>query len=153
MSGRWLLALGLVCLTSIASSQEVHEIRFEPGAKSAVVSGSVVRGTRDVYAFTARQGQTTEVSVTALESNAAISVWRPGAQLGATANADVRGAALPGASDRADATRWRGRLPESGRYLIVVGPTRGNASYELRLSIGAPSASRPATSASGLPPK
>lgn len=153
MKGRGLLALGLVCLAPAVAAQEVREIRFEPGARSAVVSGAVVRGTRDLYAFTARQGQTAEVSVKAVESNAAISVWRPGAEVGPAPDADIRGTALPGAGDRNDATRWRGRLPESGRYLIVVGPTRGNATYELRLSIGAPSEARPRTPAAELPPK
>jgi hypothetical protein len=135
MIGRWIRALGLLCLAPLAAAQDVHEIRFDPDAHSTVVAGAVVRGSRDVYAFTARRGQTTEISVKAVESNAAISVWRPGARLGSTPDGDIQGTALPGASDRADATRWRGRLPQSGRYLIVVGPTRGNATYELRLSV------------------
>lgn len=153
MIRHWFRTLVLVCLAPIAAAQDVQEIRFDPGARSAVVTGAVVRGSRDVYAFTARKGQTTEISVKAVESNAVISVWRPGARLGTTAVDDIQGTSLPGASDRADATRWRGRLPESGRYLIVVGPTRGNATYELRLSIGLPSAAPAPAPAAELPPK
>ena len=156
MTRRWFAALGLLGLAALAAAQnapDAREIRFEPGARSTVVSGAVVRGDRDVYAFSARKGQTTEVSVKSVESNAVISVWRPGAQIGASPGNDIQGTALPGAGERADATRWRGRLPETGRYLIVVGPTRGNASYELRLSIGAPSTVRPAAPKAELPPK
>lgn len=153
MIKRWLWALGLLCLAPIASAQDAQEIRFAPGTHSAVVAGAVVRGSRDVYAFVARKGQAAEITVTAVESNAVMSVWRPGARVVAEPDMHIEGSALPGASERSDATRWRGVLPASGRYLIVVGPSRGNATYELRLSIGAPAAARPAASNAELPPK
>ena len=145
------LALG--ALGAGAQAQDVREIRFAPGASSGTVSGAVVRGTRDVYAFTARKGQTAELRLVSLESNAAFSIWRPGAQLGADAGSDIVGKSLPGAGEGQDAVQWRGRLPDSGRYFVIVGPTRGNATSELRLSIGArPALPRPAAAAS-LPPK
>jgi len=129
-------AAGLVLALSAASAgaEQAHEIRFAPGSNSATVSGAVVRGTRDVYAFSARKGQMANIEVSAVESNAAMSVWRPGARLGSPEE-DIQGKTLPGAGEGQDAQRWSGALPETGRYLIVVGPTRGNATYKLRLRI------------------
>jgi hypothetical protein len=129
-------AAGLALALSAASAwaQEAHEIRFAPGSNSATVSGAVVRGTRDVYAFSARKGQAAKIEVSAVESNAAMTVWRPGARLGPPEE-DIQGKTLPGAGEGQDAQRWSGALPETGRYLIVVGPTRGNATYKLRLRI------------------
>lgn len=129
-------AAGLALALSAASAgaHETHEIRFAPGSNSATVSGAVVRGTRDIYSFSARKGQTANIEVSAVESNAAMSVWRPGTHVGAPED-DIQGKALPGAGEAQDAQRWSGALPETGRYLIVVGPTRGNATYKLRLRI------------------
>lgn len=42
---------------------------------------------------------------------------------------------LPGAGDGDDAMKWTGRLPADNEYVIVVGGTRGNASYTLTISI------------------
>jgi len=144
--------LSLALLASTVMAQEAREIRFAPGHNSAMVSGAVVRGARDVYSFSARRGQMAKITVSAVESNAAITVWRPGARLGASIDDDIEGTTLPGAGEGQDARRWTGSLPQTGRYVIVVGPTRGNATYQLRLGIGARS-SRRAASASSPPPK
>jgi hypothetical protein len=100
-------------------------IRFAPGASSAEVSGTVLRGEVARYTLNARQGQTMHLGITALEDNAVFQLYPPGS--GA--------AALPGAAEGEDATRWSGRLPRSGDYRIVVGATRGNASYRLSIRI------------------
>ena len=142
----------LAVLAATAAAKDVREIRFAPGGSCATVSGAVVRGTRDMYSFSARKGQRAEIVVSAVESNAAITVWRPGARLGSTDEDDIQGDTLPGAGEGQDATHWRGPLPDTGRYLIVVGPTRGNATYELRLGIGT-QASKPPASAASLPPR
>jgi hypothetical protein len=42
---------------------------------------------------------------------------------------------LSGAGEEDDAMNWSGELPEDAEYVIVVGGTRGNASYKLTLSI------------------
>jgi hypothetical protein len=39
------------------------------------------------------------------------------------------------AGETDDATVWQGTLPVSGKYLIVVGGTRGNAAYKLKITI------------------
>ena len=36
-----------------------------------------------------------------------------------------------------DAVQWTGDLTQSGDYRIIVGGTRGNASYKLLIGIGA----------------
>jgi hypothetical protein len=43
--------------------------------------------------------------------------------------------ALSGAGDGDDAKDWSGELPSNAEYVIVVGGTRGNASYTLKVSI------------------
>jgi hypothetical protein len=144
-------AFSLAVLAATAVAQEAREIRFAPRSNSSTVSGSVVRGTRDIYSFSARKGQTARIDVSAVESNAAITVWRPGARPGPTDD-DIEGTTLPGAGEGQDAQRWFGLLPETGRYIIVVGPTRGNATYQLRLGIVAQSSKQPA-STSSHPPK
>jgi hypothetical protein len=63
------------------------------------------------------------VSVTALEDNAVFYIVGP------------NGSALDGADDESDITNWSGELPDSGDYSIYVSPTRGNASYTLKVSI------------------
>lgn len=100
-------------------------IRFAPGASSGTVSGAVVRGERDVYTLAARKGQHMEVRVTSPEDNAVFQILAPGK--------DQK--ALQGAGDGDDARTWNGPLPSSGTYRIVVGGTRGNATYKMTVTI------------------
>jgi hypothetical protein len=115
----------LVCLAAApAWTKEFKKtVRFERGSTSATLSGSVVRGDRDVYELGASAGQVMEVGVTALEDNAAFVIKAPG------------GRSLPGAAETDGAAIWRGELPASGTYRIEVGGTRGNAEYTLRVVI------------------
>jgi hypothetical protein len=114
----------------------VTPIRFAPGTSSAEVSGGVERGGRAIYALGARAGQTMRLRVTAVEHNVAVQVWLPGATLPVDdPMGEITGETLPGAGEGQDATAWSGRLPRSGTYLVVVGPTRGGATYRLHVSI------------------
>jgi hypothetical protein len=45
----------------------------------------------------------------------------------------ITGEPLPGAEG--DTKQWTGPLPATGSYLIKVGSTRGNATYELSVSL------------------
>lgn len=113
-----------------------RRIHFRAGSHSATVSGAVIRGERDLYTLRAKAGQTMTVRVTATERNAVVQIYRPGA----SARRDrrgwtVRGRALRGAGAMNDARRWSGRLPATGAYLFVVGPTRGNATYRLTVTV------------------
>lgn len=100
-------------------------IRFAPGTSSGVVAGGVIRGERDIYTLKARAGQQMEVRITSVEDNAVFQIVQPGAGQNA----------LPGAGDGEDAKTWKGRLPATGEYRIVVGGTRGNCSYKLTVTI------------------
>ena len=48
---------------------------------------------------------------------------------------EFHGKSLHVAGDGNDATRWSGRLPRTGTYLIAVGSTRGNARYSMDIRI------------------
>lgn len=110
-----------------------QELRFAPGTSSATVAGAIVRGDRACYAFTARAGQRVEAQVTSVEDNAVFQLYAPGWRIARDGGAD--GGTLPGAGEGQDATRFTGPLPANGRYLVVLGGTRGNAEFTFRLSI------------------
>jgi hypothetical protein len=132
----FLVLFALSFCSNVAPAAEIRPIRFASGASSAVVSDAVVRGTRHVFSLDVRKGQSGTIAVTSTEQNAAISVWRPGAKVTFADSVDVEGKLLPGAEEEADAVEWRGVFPESGVYIIVVGPTRGNATYKLSVRVG-----------------
>lgn len=121
-----LLAVAFICVcTSSVSAQGVtKKVRFARGTSSTTIRGAVIRGDRDRYLVGARAGQTMTVKVTSLEKNAVFQIYFSGEQ-----------ESLPGAGETDDATRWSGRLPANNEYVIVVGGTRGNASYTLTISI------------------
>ena len=131
------IALLAMMQPALAADPRPQPIRFAAGASSATVEGAVVRGDRDLYTIGATAGQTMTISITALESNAAFQLYAPGARVRKDSDGilAVQGQALPGAGEADDATRWTGRLPASGDFLVVVGGTRGNASYRLTVSI------------------
>lgn len=116
-----------------ARAQDVPKaIRFAPGSTGAVVEGSVIRGERHAYTLRAGKGQWLEISISALEKNAVFDVFLPGATR--SADGSVVGTPLAGATEM---ERFSGQLPAAGPYLIVVGGTRGNASYRLNVSVTA----------------
>ncbi|HEY8228264.1 MAG TPA: hypothetical protein VIG25_23565 [Pyrinomonadaceae bacterium] len=102
---------------------KTQRVKFARGRTTAVLHGSVVRGTQDRYILGARAGQTMIVHITSREKNAVFAILGPDAT------------ALAGAEEGTDATDWTGTLPASGDYSIWVGPTRGNATYTLEVTI------------------
>lgn len=98
-------------------------ISFKSGESAATVSDSVVRGERSIYIVGAKSGQTMSVEITSLEDNAVFQIKTPGGKF------------LADAGDGDDATNWDGQLPANGDYKIIVGGTRGNASFKLTVSI------------------
>jgi hypothetical protein len=131
-----LLMVGAL-LAGVAEAGVSKEISFARGSNSTLIAGSVVRGESDQYFLTAKAGQKMEVSLSAAEQNAAFTIYQPGYKAGKDADGilEVKGAALPGAGAGEDATTWKGVLPGSGKYLILVGGTRGNAAYKLKITI------------------
>ncbi len=110
----------------------VEPIRFARGASEAVVTGAVIRGERLLYSIDLRAGQRLTLGITAAESNAVFQLYAPGARPERRDyGVEVVGKALPGAAEGDDATLWTGILPRTGSYLVVVGPTRGNATFSL----------------------
>jgi hypothetical protein len=115
----------LLAVTLGAAAQDTpRRIRFARGSSSAAVEGAVLRGERAVYLVGARAGQQMRVRVASPEENAVFQLHAPG-----------RGGTLRGAGETDDATAWSGALPRTGDYRIVVGGTRGNASYTLHVAI------------------
>jgi hypothetical protein len=93
-------------------------VAFAPGATSSVLKGGVVRGERMTYLLGAQKGQTMTLGITSAESNAVFDVVGPGGKL-----------------IKSGATGWSGPLPADGDYAIIVGGTRGNATYELTTQV------------------
>ena len=101
------------------------DIQVAPGAPGALITGAVLRGERDAYRLAAKAGQTLSVEIVSVEENAVFQIYLPGKGRGT----------LPGAGTLDDAVTWRGQLPKDGTYTIVVGGTRGNAEYTLRVDV------------------
>ena len=115
----------LALLLSSAFADGVKKkVRFAPGTSSATIRGAVVRGDRDRYYVSAKKGQTMSVKITSREKNAVFQIYSSGEQ-----------ESLPGAGETDDATNWSRRLTDDNEYVIVVGGTRGNASYTITISI------------------
>ena len=105
-------------LTEGANRVKTAAVYFDAGKSSTTVTGSVVRGDRDLYTLTARGGQSMALSITSLENNAAFDVVDP--------SGIILGTGL---------TKEKIFLPHTGDYQIIVGGTRGNASYDLAIAI------------------
>lgn len=105
-----------------------QEIKFEPGKSSATLEGAVVRGDRDEYTLAVKAGQVMSVLITSGENNAVFQIYR-----------QVAGSWKPlkGADEEDEATQWKNKLPGKGNehLKIVVGGTRGNATYTLEVAI------------------
>jgi hypothetical protein len=95
-------------------------VRFETGATSAAVDGGLILGERSRYVLEATEGQTMTLVVTSVEDNAIFDLYGPGEEL------------LVRESMEASV-----QLPTTGRYTIIVGGTRGNATYQLVIEIPA----------------
>ena len=119
-----LLTVTVLSFAAITSADGVTKrIRFAKGKHSATVSNSVVRGDRDTYIAGAGAGQTMTVKITSLEDNAVFQIEGPDGEY------------LDGAGETDDAMSFSGELPAKGDYQIIVGGTRGNASYKLTVTI------------------
>lgn len=101
-------------------------IRFAPGTSSATVAGEIGGMDRDTYPLVAKAGQTLEVSVKNKAGLVLFHIQTP----------EGEGHYLPGAGEDDDATTFAGKLPRSGKYVIIVGAMRGNDTrYVLSVSI------------------
>lgn len=124
---RRIIAMVFICAfasSSVFADGVKKKVRFAKGTSSTTIKGAVIRGERDRYYVAAKAGQTMSVKITSLEKNAVFQICFAGEQ-----------ECLPGADEGDDAMKWSGQLPVNNEYVIVVGGTRGNASYTLTISI------------------
>jgi hypothetical protein len=110
---------------SVSNAQVTNKrIKFKKGESSATIEGGVIRGERDTYLVGASKNQTMIVTIMSIEDNAVFQIVDRGT-----------GYYLEGAGELDDAKRWEGTLPSKGDYEIIVGGTRGNAEYTLKVFI------------------
>ena len=105
-------------LTAFANNVRRSQVFFDAGRSGTTVSDSVVRGDRDVYVLGAQGGQQMYLSITSLEDNAVFDVVTPSGIILGT-----------------EMTDEMFFLPHTGDYEIIVGGTRGNATYDLSIDI------------------
>jgi len=106
-----------------AAAGLISRVRFARGDAAATLRGAVVRGDFDVYILRGNAGQLMNAGISSTENNAVFQIKGPD------------GAELAGARSGDDTMNWSGKLPRSGDYRIVVGGTRGNATYKLTVGI------------------
>lgn len=112
-----LLGLALAALL-LGSAAADTTIRFDRGKFSKTLHGAAVRGPRERFKLGAAKGQTMTVFITSVEDNAVFQV------LGKS-----------GPLSKPEETEWSGKLPATGDYIIEVGGTRGNATFDLTVEI------------------
>lgn len=116
---------------------KIRPIFFPRGSTGGTVGGHVLRGNRDLYSVTAARGQTLTVTITAPDGNAVFQIYEPDTKVQRDPEGALEfvGKALPSADSGDDTTRWSGRLPRTGAYLIAVGSTRGGARYSIDVKV------------------
>lgn len=119
-----LLTIALSFAALVSADGIRKRIKFPKGKSSATVSGAVIRGDRDTYVVGAKAGQTMTVRITSRERNAVFQIRDA-----------TNGEYLQDAGEADDATSITSDLPATGDYEIIVGGTRGNASYKLTVAI------------------
>ncbi|MBI3651873.1 MAG: hypothetical protein HY231_12705 [Acidobacteria bacterium] len=121
---RWMVIVVLLCAASMTSAEGAKKrIKFPKGFSGVTLQGGVIRGDRDEYLLKAGKGQTLTVKITSLENNAVFQIYAPNRKT------------LKGAGEGEDVRNWKGKLPLTGDYRIIVGGTRGNASYSLSVTV------------------
>lgn len=119
-----LLLFIIVLISTVSSQVNDKRIKFKKGESSATVEGAVIRGESDSYLVGAKKNQYMVVTVMSIEDNAVFQIVDRST-----------GYYLEGAGEIDDAKRWEGYLPSGGDYRIIVGGTRGNAEYTLKVFI------------------
>lgn len=118
-----------------AMADERPEVRFARGAIDTTIEGAVVRGDRDIYPINASAGQTMTVHIESLENNAVFQIFPPGTHYARDEDDIWTFHGQPVRGSDGDTRSWTGPLHSAGQYLIVVGGTRGNATYSLNVEI------------------
>jgi hypothetical protein len=101
-------------------------IRFDVGPLDVELNGAVISGDRDRYNVSMLAGEILDVVISSPEGNAVFSIIGPNQ------------VALPGTEEGKDTIQWAVPIPADGAYSILVGSTRGNATYTLKVKAGKP---------------
>jgi len=109
---------GLDGETLLAELPPAQRVEFAPGTRQTRLENSVVRGDRDVYTLGAQGGQSMTLDIASLEDNAVFDVISPS---GTVLAREAMSESLV--------------LPQTGDYTVIVGGTRGNATYTLDIAI------------------
>ena len=101
------------------------------------MGGHVQRGEQNLYSLLGDAGQFMTVSITTPGGNAVFQIYEPDTAIGRDGDGQLSftGKALRAGGPGEDATRWTGRLPRKGTYIIAIGSTRGNANYSMDVKI------------------
>ncbi len=105
-------------LTERANRVNTRSVYFDAGQSRTTLSNSVISGDVDLYTLTAQGGQAMTLSLESRETNAMFSVVDPSGLILGT-----------------ELTDQSVSLPYTGEYQIIVGSTRGNATYDLAIAI------------------
>ncbi len=113
------------------------QVRFRHGQTGATVNGGIVRAEEVCYVLDGRAGQALQAGISSPDDNVVFSLYRPGYAIKpASDGPDISGPTVPGAGAQDDATSVKAVLPANGRYLFVLGTTRGGGGeYKLKVSV------------------
>lgn len=106
----------VLSLAAAAVAGDKPQIAFAPGSDSASLKGEIQGMDRDIFPIAAKAGQTMQVKVTNKRKLVLFHIQKPG----------KKEAYLPRAGEEDDATEWKGVLPASGTYKIIVGAMQGD---------------------------
>lgn len=98
-------------------------IRFAVGPLDVSLDGAVINGERDRYSLNMLAGEILSVVISSLEGNASFSIIGPDQN------------PMPGTEEYKSTIQWSIPIPADGAYAILVGPTRGNATYTLMIQV------------------
>lgn len=111
--------LAFALLTSqVQAKGPVETVHFARGTTGTVLEGGVLRGEINTYILGAARGQTITVSISSVENNAYFDLVNPSGNL-----------------MQQEAQSAKMRLPANGNYRLLVGSSRGNATYKIKVTI------------------
>jgi hypothetical protein len=114
----------IVLIINTGAQETEKTLKFKKGESSAVVAGSLLRGEEVSYILKANKDQNMVVTISSTENNAVFRIKDRTSRY-----------YLDGAGEIDDAIKWQGSLPSDGEYKIIIGGTRGNTEYTLKVYI------------------
>lgn len=126
--------LFLALFVSISAKAEAFDhnknIQFSSKTDFIDVENSVIRADRDIYLFNSGKDQILSIDMSSVECNGCIEVkvLESGQSLFYHSEEQTQ-------AKKNDGIHWKGKLPVSGAYKIVVSGTRGNLTYKLKIRL------------------